>query len=155
MHERPAFAVSELATPRTRFSATLLGNGSVLVAGGSNGGQYLSSAELYEPATNAFSPTGSMTVARASDSELVHGIWTTLYTSRLTDGRVLFVGGEAAPGPGGTAEIYDPTSGKFSAIALPPVDPQPLSPSQYGIPAVALKDGRVLIPGAPSLLYTP
>jgi hypothetical protein len=144
-----------METPRTQFSATLLGNGSVLVAGGSNVGQFVNSAELYEPATNTFRATGSMTVARASDSDSPHTIWTTLYTSPLADGRVLFVGGDAGPGTGGTAEIYDPTSGEFSAIASPPVDPHPLSPSQYGIPSVTLKDGRVLIPGAPSLLYTP
>jgi hypothetical protein len=49
-----------------------------------------------------------------------------------------------------TAEIYDPATGKFSATTSPPQNQSP-----YGIPAVTLKDGRVLMPGAPSLLYTP
>ncbi len=40
-----------LATGRGYHTATLLANGKVLVAGGVNGGSYLASAELYDPAT--------------------------------------------------------------------------------------------------------
>src|SRR6185503_16057201 len=43
------------------YSATLLRDGRVLVAGG--GG--LSSAEIFDPASRTWSPTGSMTRARA------------------------------------------------------------------------------------------
>jgi hypothetical protein len=140
---------AKMETPRTDFTAAKLANGKVLVAGGEDhsvtGDVLLDSAELYDPATGQFSPTGSMTVARSTEGGLD---WGNLYTGLLADSRVLFVGG-AASGQA-TAEIYDPATGKFTATTLPPQDKSP-----YGIPAVTLKDGRVLMPGAPSLLYTP
>jgi hypothetical protein len=139
---------AKMETPRTNFSATLLASGKVLVAGGeyigAGGDGLLDSAELYDPATGQFSPTGSMTAGRSSASGVD---WGSMYTGLLADGRVLFAGGGAHKP---TAEIYDPATGKFSATTSPPTDKSP-----YGIPAVTLKDGRVLIPGAPSLLYTP
>jgi WD40 repeat protein len=146
-----------METPRTEFFATLLANGKVLVAGGASisagvGVGFLDSAELYDPATGKFSPTGSMTFGRSSDLGQAHGTWSTMYTGLLTDGRVLIVGGNDMQSATdiATAETYDPATGKFSATTSPPQDPNP-----YGIPAVTLKDGRVLMPGAPSLLYTP
>jgi len=103
-----AFTASgNMLTPRAGHSATLLQNGKVLIAGGISNGSYLASAELYDPATGTFTGTGSMTTAR----ELHRAIL-------LADGRVLITGGA-----GGTdqspaaisAEIYDPSSGSFSA----------------------------------------
>jgi WD40 repeat protein len=143
----------KMETPRTDFSATLLTNGKVLVAGGEDinaaGPAFFDSAELYDPATGQFSPTGSMTVGRSNASAVD---WGSLYTSLLADGRALFAGGAdlQSATERATAEIYDPATGKFSATTSPPPDKSP-----YGIPAVTLKDGRVLIPGDPSLLYTP
>ena len=53
-----------LNTPRDRHTATLLPNGRVLVAGGSNnaGGIYLASAELFNPATGSWTPTGNLNI---------------------------------------------------------------------------------------------
>jgi len=48
-----------LNTPRYFHTATLLPDGKVLVAGGWN---LLDSAELYDPATGRWNPTGSMNV---------------------------------------------------------------------------------------------
>ena len=45
-------------------TATLLPNGKVLVAGGTNSGAVLSSAELYDPATGTWTATGSLGTAR-------------------------------------------------------------------------------------------
>src|SRR5438309_1874432 len=56
---------SMLAT-RAQHTATLLRNGKVLIAGGVNASAVLASAELYDPATGAFSATGSMTAPRVN-----------------------------------------------------------------------------------------
>jgi C-terminal processing protease CtpA/Prc/N-acetylneuraminic acid mutarotase/transcriptional regulator with XRE-family HTH domain len=104
---------SPLTTPRGGHTATLLGNGKVLVAGGtsSNGNRaggpltrntttILVSAELYNPATNAWTSAGSMATARAVSS-----------ASLLDNGKILVAGGWQ-PGGGdilAAAEIYDPT----------------------------------------------
>src|SRR6266853_549747 len=58
-----------LITARDSHTATLLNNGLVLLAGGvGNYGDsdYLSSAELYNPATGTFTATGSLITARDS-----------------------------------------------------------------------------------------
>src|SRR5580704_6053590 len=110
-------STSNLTTPRYIHTATLLNNGKVLIAGGlgpSIPPHALSSAELYDPSTHTFTPTGDMTAAR-------YGHTATL----LPDGRVLIAGG-ADPGdpPNGdiiegtgaaSAEIYDPSTGTFTA----------------------------------------
>ena len=87
---------------RSSHSATLLPNGKVLVAGGASGST-LSSAELYDPASNGWSAAGSMATARGVGHS----------TTLLPDGKVLVVGGY---GPGGgvylsSAELFDPVTG--------------------------------------------
>src|SRR5262245_61654445 len=68
---------------RSRHTATKLPDGRVLVTGGSRpDGEYLRSAEIYDPATGTFTPTGSMNRTR------------TLHTATLlSDGTVLITGG--------------------------------------------------------------
>jgi Galactose oxidase, central domain/Kelch motif len=117
-------------------SATLLPDGMVLVAGGEDAKfNPLSSAELYNPATGKFSPTGSMTTAREGQSATL-----------LNDGQVLMAGG------GGTAtELYNPATGKFT--------PTGSMISVRGINVgTLLPDGDVLVTGKGQLfaeLYTP
>src|SRR5258708_38651522 len=63
-----------LNVARGAHTATLLSNGEVLVAGGDNssfGGGYLSSAELYNPSTDSWTLTGTMTTARQSHQPLL------------------------------------------------------------------------------------
>ena len=83
-------------------SATLLPDGQVLIAGGEDANfNLLSSAELHNPATGTFSPTGSMTTPRVGQSATV-----------LTDGQVLVAGGTGATA---AAELYNPATGRFTA----------------------------------------
>ena len=67
---------------RWGHTATLLTNGKVLVTGGYDNINYLSSAELYDPASGTWSATGSLTTARSQYT-----------TTLLPNGKVLVAGG--------------------------------------------------------------
>jgi hypothetical protein len=123
-----------LTTPRMDHVALLLDNGEVLLAGGvGTGWTFLASAEIYDPATGTFSPTGDMSVARES-----HTI------TKLQDGRVLITGGHrgrhAAIVIYDSAEIYDPSTGRFTTTGR-------MNVPRHKHDAVLLADGRVLITG--------
>jgi hypothetical protein len=96
-----------MATAREDFTATLLNNGQVLVAGGvgciSFGCTAVSSAELYNPATGTWTPTGSMSSARAWDTATL-----------LPDGQVLVAGGGNGSTTLSSAKLYNPATGTFS-----------------------------------------
>jgi len=77
-----------MSVPREFHTATLLANGKVLIVGGvgitpSRDTQLLMTAELYDPNTRTFIPTGNMTTPRVAPSATL-----------LNDGRVLIVGYE-------------------------------------------------------------
>jgi Galactose oxidase, central domain len=116
---------------RFSFTATLLQNGQVLVAGGTTPGDIVTNtAELYDPAIGTFTPTGSMHKARLGFS-----------ATKLPDGKVLVEGGgtdtELATN---TAELYDPATGTWSTTGSMKLPRQQHS-------AVLLRDGTVLVTG--------
>lgn len=121
-----------MTTARTQHTATLLADGKVLITGGRGpivqglGAEELASAELYDPLTGAFTPTGAMNALRGLHAATL-----------LPDGRVLMIGC-AIPCNSAIAEIYDPAAGNF-------LDAGP--PGAGGGTATLLTDGRVLITG--------
>jgi N-acetylneuraminic acid mutarotase len=97
-----------MADGRIGHTATLLPDGRVLVAGGTNTsgrGTYLSSAERYDPATNAWTPAGSMASTRG-------GHTATLLPN--TPGQVLVAGGRDANSVLASAERYDPATNAWT-----------------------------------------
>ncbi len=124
-----------MTTPRANAAAIRLRDGRVLICGGTATGEVggvLSSAELFDPATRSFTPTGAMTVRRAGQT-----------ITMLRDGRVLVTGGVQNAGfrsELASAEIYDPATGTFSATGS-------MSMPREGHTATLLRDGRVLVVG--------
>lgn len=125
-----------MTSPRSHGVAVLLKNGKVLIAGGCAEGDNnrLASAELYDPQSDSFSTTGSMHTARGDFNAVA-----------LADGRVLVTGGMSGGElPNATveasAEIYDPTTGRFTSTA-------PMRVARYKHGMALLPDGRVLVVG--------
>lgn len=132
-----------LSTRRFTPAVVLLPSGWVLAAGG--GGyvagiaESLSSAELYNPTTGTWIPTGSMAYGRAEHTATL-----------LANGLVLVTGGTRLNAP---SELYDPNTGVWS-------DTGKLSTRQAGHTSILMSDGKVLLAGGsqsmvPSELYDP
>jgi hypothetical protein len=110
---------------RTAHTATLLSDGTVLIAGGF-GPSTIRQAEIFNPVSQTFTVVGDMVSFRNSHT-----------ATKLQDGRVLIVGGNtSAP-----AELYDPISHTFSATG------STVEPRSSGFTATLLADGRVLVTG--------
>lgn len=106
--------------------APILADGDALLVGGSNVG------DLFEPSTGVFRVTsGTMTTNRTAES-----------VTLLKTGEVLIAGGVIASGPVNTnsAEIYDPSSGIFTATAS-------MATARQQGTATLLPNGEVLVTG--------
>ena len=122
-------ATGSLITARTNHTATLLPNGNVLVAGGYNGSIFLTSAEVYDPASGSWTATGNLNTARGSHTATL-----------LPNGKVLVAGGNNASGILTSAELYDPASGSWTATGT-------LNTARDLHTATFLPNGKVLVAG--------
>jgi MYXO-CTERM domain-containing protein len=126
-------ATGSMTTARMAHSATLLGSGEVLLAGGfgtGDGGNFtLSSAELYDPTTGTFAATGPLTTERESSPATL-----------LASGAVLLLGGSGMGGALSSAEIYDPAAGTFASTGL-------MTAARDLPTATLLSSGEVLVAG--------
>ena len=138
-----------MADARFDFTATLLNDGRVLVAGGDLGHdkpniydanpRALASAELYDPSTGTWTPTGSMLTGRYRHTATL-----------LPDGKVLVAGGNVnSSGVIGidcclaTAELYDPSTGTWTTTGS-------MNAPRVDHTATLLLDGTVVVVGGDS-----
>jgi hypothetical protein len=117
-----------MTTQRVGHTATLLLNGKVLLIGGWDEKGVLASAEIYDPNTETFTLTGSMSIGRGDFTATL-----------LPSGKVLVAGGENDRALS-RAEIYDPATGKFTPTGN-------MNAERTMHTAVLLPDGKVLIAG--------
>ncbi len=95
-----------MTTSRGNHASALLYTGQVLVAGGltgpATGLMLTATAELYNPATGVWTPTGSMSIPRGHYAGIV-----------LDDGTIFISAGATLPA-GTNADVYNPATGTFS-----------------------------------------
>jgi hypothetical protein len=121
-----------MTTPRALHTATRVASGRVLVAGGVG----LTSAELFDPATGAFTPTASSML----NDRYGH------VAATIGDGKRVLLAGGASDLFGLTkVETFDETTEQFSQAPA-------LSGPRVFAGAAALEDGSVLIAGGLSSL---
>lgn len=120
-----------LPSARRLQAAVLLPNGQVLVAGGEDSSfSSIASAALYDPATGNWQSTGSMHQARDSAVAELLGNGTVLVAGGADYSNGTFVSALTS------AEIYDPSRGRWTTIASMPTT---------GGPGSLLPNGDVLV----------
>ena len=121
-------ATGDMIEARTAFTATLLPDGRVLVAGGDG---TFNAAEVYDPVTGGWTATGSMAEGRIGHTATL-----------LSDGTVLVTGGcacsDPSAGESATAELYDPRSGEWIPTGS-------MGTARIFHTATLLTDGTVLV----------
>jgi len=129
-------ATPQMHQDRAAHTATRLSKGTVLLVGGfTNGEQALNSAEIFDPETNSFFPTGAMTVTRQSHTATL-----------LPDGKVLIAGGFNGDYLKST-EVYDPATGLFTPSGE-------MNVARSGHIAIMLNNGKVLVAGGTGVGWT-
>ncbi len=130
------YPAGPMSIPRQGAAATLLGDGRVLLTGGATAasgcnGCGTDTAEIFDPATDTFAPTGGMHAARRGHC-----------ANLLPGGKVLITGGfdDAHAKVLASAELYDPATGVFTQIGN-------MGVARFEHTGTALSGGKVLIAG--------
>ena len=125
------FGYNSMLEPRSCFTATLLKDGTVLIAGGYHGFDDLNSAEIYNPQTHHSHHTGSMKIKRHNHQAIL-----------MNDGRVLIIGGSnLLISDIKQVEIYDPKTRSFKLTDNLKID------GLQDFSLTKLKDGKILFSG--------
>jgi WD40 repeat protein len=122
---------SSMNFARSNHTATLLPDGSVLVAGGVNSTGFLDSAEVYNPETGEWVEVAPMATARQYHTATL-----------LPNGKVLITGGDNIGWSSAltSAELYDPSTGTWSPTGY-------MNQARFYHTAVLLTNGKVLVVG--------
>lgn len=131
------WVATSLPTRQITGIPTLLKDGRVLFVGGPIEGpnfRYSNAADLYDPISDAWSPTGDLLQGRVGHTATL-----------LQDGRVLVAGGGTVIGDHfgpslDTVELYDPLTGNWSVVGK-------LHVGRQDHRAIMLPDGKVLVAG--------
>ena len=110
-----------------------LPSGKALAAAGSAGGTFLNSAELYDPTTETWSPTGNLTFPRAEQA-----------ATEFSNGKVVVAGGSPAYT---SVEMYSPATGRWTSGG------SMVKEHSCCHTATRLKDGRMLVVGGEASSY--
>jgi hypothetical protein len=128
--------IADMTETRASHAMTRLADGRVYIAGGFAGNDTedrpFRTTELFDPATNRFTPAAPLADGKTGHSATL-----------LPDGRVLIAGGwtgASATAAFGSAEIHDPVNGRAAEKVLPAM-------RRAGHTATQLRDGRVLLVG--------
>ena len=128
-----------LNVARSGHTATLLPNGVLLVAGGItnyNSETWLASAELYNPATGTWTPTGSLNTARDYHTATL-----------LPNGQVLATAGNGVGNlPLSSAELYNSATGSWTLTSS-------LNAGRWYYTATMMPNGLVLMAGGTDAAY--
>jgi len=130
----------EMKVERYAPAVGTLPDGKVLIAGGHDGrGTYPRSAELFNPATDAFEAlSATMGTERAGAAHVT-----------LADGDVLIAGGHnEAVAALRSAELFNPATDTFEGV------PFQMTTERNGAAATLLSDGKVLIAGGANISET-
>lgn len=126
------FAMSgNMASARISHTATLLNDGTVLIAGGQDdSGVTVANSELYAPAGGTFTVSGALGTPRYFHTATLLGT-----------GKVLVAGGDDMTGNAvASAELYDPVGKTFSALSN-------MVSARDSFTATLLGNGKVLLAG--------
>ena len=125
----PGTETAGMLRARAAHTATLLGDGKILIVGGENQEGPVVESEIFDPVTGLF-PPGPPSILPRSDHA----------ATLLPDGRVLVTGGASGDTLLDSTEIFDPATGLFGPG---PTMTQP----RKGHTATAFPDNSILLVG--------